>query len=175
NGRKFWQLRAAADDVSVGELLLYGTIGPDDGWGWLFDEISPKQFHEDLQALGDISELRIYINSDGGDVFAGQAIHSMLRRHSARKVVYIDGIAASIASVVAMAGDVVRMPRNAMMMIHNPWTVAVGDAAEFRHLADVLDRVRDGIVAAYERRVNLDRAELLQLLDAETWMTAEEA
>src|SRR5690606_42045865 len=99
------------------------------GWG---DEVTPRQFREDLEALGDIDGLRVYINSPGGDVSAGQAILSTLKRHKARKVVYSDGLAASAASVVAMAGDVIRMPRNAMLMIHNVWTIAIGDASELR-------------------------------------------
>ena len=173
--RKFWDIRAAADEPGVGELLLYGLIGPDSGFAWLFDEVTPKQFKQDLDALGAISELRVFINSEGGDVFAGQAIHSILQRHQAHVTVYVDGLAASIASVVAMAGDTVIMPRNAMMMVHSPWTFGVGNAEEFRKLAETLDQVRESIVAAYESKTGLARAELLGLLDAETWMTAEEA
>lgn len=174
-GRRFWRFQAAADEEAVGELYLYGIIGPDDGLSWLFDEISPKQFKEDLDALGDINVLRLYINSDGGDVFAAQAILSMLRRHQARKEVYIDGLAASAATIVAMAGDVIRIPRNAMMMIHNPWTWAVGEAKDFRHIADVLDQVRESIIAAYDERTGLDRERIAEMMDAETWMTGEEA
>src|SRR5690606_6275695 len=129
---------AAADDEKVGELLLYGPISDFSWWG---DEVTPKQFKEELDALGDIGELRVYINSPGGDVFAGQAILSMLKRHSARKVVYVDGLAASAASIVAMAGDTIRMPRNAMMMIHNAWTITAGNANDLREVADALDRV----------------------------------
>lgn len=171
--RKFWQFRNQA--AGVGELLLYGPIGSDGGLGWLFDEVTPKQFKDDLDALGDIGTLNVYINSDGGDVFAGQAIHSMLRRHPANVIVTVDGLAASIASVIAMAGDVVRMPRNAMMMIHNPLTLTVGDANEHRKMADTLDQVRESIVAAYQDKTDMDHDELIALLDAETWMTAEEA
>lgn len=173
-GRKFWQFRAAAEP-GVGDLLIYGLIGPDDGMGWLFDDVTPKQFKADLDDLGDIHELRVFINSDGGDVFAGQAIHSMLQRHPASVTVYIDGLAASIASVVAMAGDKVIMPRNAMMMVHNPWTIGVGDADKFRKLADTLDQIRESIVAAYEGKTGMKRDELMALLQAETWMTAEDA
>lgn len=174
-GRKFWQMRAAANESGVGELLLYGLIGPDDGMGWLFDEITPKDFAADLEALGEISELRVFINSEGGDVFAGQAIHSMLKRHSAHVTVYVDGLAASIASVVAMAGDRVVMPSNAMMMVHSPWTIAAGNAGEFRKMAETLDQVRESLIAAYQGKTSMDREELLGLLEAETWMTAEEA
>jgi ATP-dependent protease ClpP protease subunit len=176
-GRVFWEFRAAEEESSpkAGELLLYGPIGPDDGMGWLFDEVTPKQFRADLDALGDIEELRVYINSPGGDVFAGQAIHSILTRHPAHVTVYVDGLAASIASIVAMAGDTVVMPRNAMMMVHNPWTIGVGDAREFRKLAETLDQIRESMLAAYEAKTGLERSRLLGQLNAETWMTAEEA
>lgn len=170
--RRFWEFRARADNPKIGELLLYGEISEVSWWG---DEVTPKQFREELEALGDIEELRVYINSPGGDVFAGQAILSMLKRHGARKVVYVDGLAASAASIVAMAGDVVRMPRNAMMMIHNVWTIVAGDANELRDVADALDRITESVVAAYEEKTGLDRDEIKRMMDAETWMTAEEA
>lgn len=174
--KKFWQFRNAVNDPNVGELTIYSTIGSDgDFWSWLFDDVTPKQFKKELDALGDIKELRVYINSDGGDVFAGQAIHSMLKRHKAKVVVYIDGLAASIASVIAMAGDVVRMPRNAMMMIHRAWTIALGNAAEFRKMADDLAKIDESIIAAYEEKSGMDRDRIIQMLDAETWMTAEDA
>lgn len=173
-GRKFWQIRNATEP-GVGDLLIYGPIGTDDGMSWLFDDVTPKQFSEDLNALGAISELRVFINSPGGDVFAGQAIHSILKRHSASITVYVDGLAASIAAVVAMAGDRVIMPRNAMMMIHNPFTFGLGDSEEFRKLADTLDQIRESIVAAFESKTGMDRDELLPLLDAETWLTADDA
>lgn len=170
--RKFWTFQAAADEEKVGELLLYGPISDFSWWG---DEVTPKQFKEELDALGDIDELRVYINSPGGDVFAGQAILSVLKRHSAHKVVYVDGLAASAASVVAMGGDVIRMPRNAMMMIHNAWTITAGNANDLREVADALDRVSETMIAAYAEKTGLDRDEIRALLDAETWMTAEEA
>lgn len=171
-GKRFWQFRAAAGEPKVGELLLYGIIESET---WFGDEVTPKQFREDLDALGEIDVLRVFINSDGGDVFASQAIHSMLKRHPARVDVYIDGLAASAASVVAMAGDVIRMPANAMMMIHSPWTIGIGNANDFRELADVLDQIGESIVTAYEQKTGLERERIRELLEAETWMTAEEA
>ena len=173
-GRKFWKFRAATDQPDTGELLIYGPIAGD-GMGWLFDDVTPKQFKADLDALGDVSELRLFINSPGGDVFAGQAIHSMIQRHPADVTVYVDGLAASIAAVVAMAGDKVIMPRNAMMMVHNPFTFGMGDAEEFRKIADTLDQIRESIFAAYRDKTGMSREDLLPLLDAETWMTAEDA
>lgn len=168
-GSKFWKFKALDDNT--GELTLYGEIANETWWG---DEITPKEFKTDLDALGDINTLNIYINSPGGDVFAGQAIHSMLKRHKAHKNVYIDGLAASIASVVVMAGDTIFMPKNAMMMIHNPWTWGIGNAAEFRKLAEDLDKVRESLIAAYEGRSALTRDEIIEIMDSETWLTADE-
>lgn len=173
--RKFWSFKAVEENPKTGELLLYGPLGPDDGMGWLFDEVTPKQFREELDALGAITALNVFINSPGGDVFAGQAIHSMLTRHPANVTVFVDGLAASIASIVAMAGDTVIMPRNAMMMIHDPWTIGVGNAREFRKLAETLDSIGESMIAAYEDKTGMARDDLMPLLNAETWMTAEEA
>lgn len=170
-GRKFWEFRAAKEQ-DVGELLLYGELSNYTWWG---DEVTPKQFKEDLDALGDISELRVYINSPGGDVFAGQAIYSILKRYQAQVNVYVDGLAASAASLVAMAGDKIIMPHNAMMMIHNPWTFVAGDASFLRQIADDLDKVRESMIAVYEEQTSLEKEKIIALLDAETWMTADEA
>ena len=168
---KFWNFVKNAASPATGELYLYGVIS---GYTWYGDEITPKKFKADLDALGEITQLNIYIDSDGGDVFAGHAIHSMLKRHKAHKTVYIDGYAASIASVVAMAGDEIIMPRNTMMMIHNPWSIAMGNADEFRKMAEDLDKIRESIIAAYEDRTGQDRDKLIQIMNAETWLTAEE-
>ncbi len=172
NNKPFWQFRNAVNEPKTGELLLYGSIS---SVSWWEDDVTPKLFKKDLDALGDISELKIYINSDGGDVFAGQAIHSMLKRHSAHKTVYIDGLAASIASVIAMAGDTIVMPRNAMMMVHNPWTFAWGDSNDFRKMAETLDQIRESIVAAYQDKSGMEPDAIRELCDAETWFTADEA
>lgn len=167
---KFWNFRNIS--AAETELLLYGYIADDAWWG---DEVSPKMFLDDLAKAGDVSQITLRINSYGGSVFAGHAMHSILKSHKARVVVRIDGIAASAASVVAMAGDQIIMPSNAMMMIHNPLTYAVGDADEMRKVADTLDSVRDSIVAAYRDRTGLGEDKLRDLMSAETWMTAAEA
>lgn len=169
--RKFWNFKAQENSNSA-ELLLYGEISDFTWWG---DEVTPKQFREDLDAIGDVSEIKVFINSPGGDVFAGQAILSMLKRHKAKIIVYVDGLAASAASVVAMAGDTIIMPRNAMMMIHKAWTWGIGNADDFRKLADDLDKIGESIINAYEDKTSLDREKITELLSAETWMTAEEA
>ena len=166
---KFWSFKAL--DEKTGELSLYGEISNISWWG---DEVTPQQFKDDLNALGDIDTLNVYINSPGGDVFAGQAIFSILKRHKASVNVFIDGLAASIASVIAMAGDTIVIPRNAMMMVHNPWTVAVGNAAELRESADRLDKVGESVIEAYLSKATLDKKKLVELLDAETWLSAED-
>lgn len=174
----FWQIRAAKNDPRIGELLIYGEIGSDNAFSFFFDEdelVTPKGFRKDLDALGEIDEIKVYINSPGGDTFAGQAIHSVLVRHPAPVTVYVDGIAASAASLVAMAGDRIIMPSNAMLMIHNPFTVIRGNAAEFRKMADTLDSVREAMVGAYKRKSSLKDDEIRSMLDDETWMTADEA
>lgn len=167
---KFWNFKAK--DEKTGELTLYGDISNSTWWG---DEITPQDFKKDLDALGEIANLNIFINSGGGDVFAGQAIHSMLRRHAAYKTVYIDGIAASIASVIAMAGDKIIMPKNAMMMIHKAWTMMAGNADKMRKMADDMDKIDESIVSTYEAKTGLKPDEIIEFMTAEKWMTAEEA
>ncbi|MEY8762484.1 MULTISPECIES: head maturation protease, ClpP-related [Clostridium] len=169
--KKFWKFNAK-ENSDEGELLLYGDISDSTWWG---DEITPKNFKEELDSLGDIKTLNVYINSGGGDVFAGQAIYSMLKRHSATVNVYVDGLAASIASIIAMAGDRVKMPKNAMLMVHNPWSFGMGNANDFRKLADDLDKVRESMISVYEDKTGMEKESIVELMDAETWMTAEEA
>lgn len=167
---KFWNFKAS--DKSSAELFLYGEISDSTWWG---DEVTPKQFKADLDALGDVSEMKIYINSGGGDVFAGQAIHSMLKRHAAKKTIYIDGLAASIASVIAMAGDKVIMPSNAMMMIHDAWTFVAGSASKLRKMADDMDKIDESIISAYVGKTGKESGEIQDMMHAETWMTARDA
>ncbi|CDN41449.1 head maturation protease, ClpP-related [Paenibacillus sp. P22] len=156
-----------------GELMLYGTISQ---YSWWDDEVTPQQFADDLGALGDIDELTVRVNSGGGDVFAGLAIHNMIKRHKATVTAHVDGLAASIASIIIMAADKIVMPRGSMIMIHNPWSsVWGGEASDFRQAADVLDKIRDALIEVYQGRTSLDTEELKTLMDAETWMTATEA
>lgn len=168
---RFWKFINSADEESA-ELLLYGPISETSWWG---DEVTPAQFNSDLAALGEIKTLKVRINSPGGDVFAAAAIHNSLKNHAARVEAYVDGWAASAASVVAMAGDEVIMPATSMMMIHNPASFVFGDARDMRATADVLDKVRDSIIAAYEAKTGKPRAELINLMNSETWMTAKDA
>jgi ATP-dependent Clp protease protease subunit len=168
--KKFWSFKNA--DEGIGELMLYGDISDFSWWG---DEVTPKQFKKDLDDLGDISQLNVYINSSGGDVFAGQAIYTMIRRHKASVTVYVDGLAASIASVIAMAGDKVIMAKGSMMMVHNPWTIAIGNASEFRKIADDMDKITDSVIIPAYERSGQEVDEIKALLDAETWLSDQEA
>ena len=145
--------------------------------GWFSDgsEVTPTSFKADLDALGNITTLNVYMNSPGGDVFAGQTIYSQLNRHKATVNMHIDGLAASIASVIAMAGDTIHMPANVMMMIHHPMSGIWGNAHEMRAMADTLDKVCESIQETYlTRALDMKREDLIALLDAETWLTAQE-
>ncbi|MCS1351154.1 head maturation protease, ClpP-related [Mechercharimyces sp. CAU 1602] len=157
----------------IGELYLYGEIV---SLGWDDSDITAKSFKDDLDVLGEIEELNLYINSPGGSVFEGVAIYNIIKRHKARVSVHIDGLAASIASVIAMAGDAIFMPENSMMMVHNPWTVTWGNANEIRKVADDLDRMRESIMQSYLAKTGekLVKEQLTALLDEETWLTAQE-
>lgn len=168
--KKFWNFRNSTEKSA--ELLLYGVISDTSWWD---DEVTPKQFAEDLKALGDIDELTVRINSPGGDVFAGQTIYSLIKAHKAKVTVCVDGLAASIASVIAMSGDTVIMPKNAMLMIHNPWAWAYGNANDFRKMADDLDKIRESLIAVYQDKTGMEREKIIEMLDAETWLTAAEA
>lgn len=171
--KKFWEIKAAKNDANTGEIYIYSEISSTQFWG---DEVTAQTFKADLDELGDVSTLNIYINSPGGSVFEGNSIYNIIKRHIAHVNVYVDGLAASIASVIAMSGDAIFMPANAMMMIHNPWTLAQGNADELRKQADDMDRIRESLIEAYLGKAGekLDRDRLIALLDAETWLTAQE-
>jgi len=151
------------------KIYLYGTIGY---------EIDAEFIRLALDSAEEDIELRI--NSGGGDVFEGQAIYSLLESWKSTTggnvIVYIDGLAASVASVIAMAGSEIRMSSNALMMIHNPWTPsATGGSNDLRDLANVLDKIRDTIVTVYETKSGMDRDTISLMMDEETWFSAEEA
>ncbi|KIJ86820.1 serine protease [Staphylococcus saprophyticus] len=138
--------------------------------------ISPQTIKDQLNAMGDVDEVVVNINSNGGDVFSGVAIYNMLRRQDAHITVNIDGLAASIASVIAMAGDTVNMPGNAMLMVHNAWTEIAGDSNAFKKQADSLERINSVVFNSYvDKSPEIDHALLQQYMDDETWFTAKEA
>ncbi len=176
---EFWEFRAQANKKSA-ELLLYGRVASEKPWWCPEGEdnyILAKQFAKDLKALGDIDNLDIYLNSPGGDVFAGQAISSVLQRHKSYKTCYIDGLAASIAVNIVQVCDKRVIPKNAMMMVHQPWQTVFGgyNALELRKMADGLDRIAESTIALFLDKTALTREEIVTLMDDETWMTAEEA
>ncbi len=140
-------------------------------------DTSAAGFRNTLKSLGDVKSINLHINSPGGSVFEGIAIYNMLKQNSARINVYIDGLAASIASVIAMSGDAIFMPSNSMMMVHNPWVMAIGNASELRKQADDLDQITKSSVQTYLAKAGdkLDEKTLTQLMDDETWLTAQEA
>lgn len=153
-----------------GEIYVYEDIG--EGW---FGGISAKSFSEALRDLGKVDALDIYVNSCGGSVFDGIAIYNQIKRFSGEKVVHIDGIAASIASVIAMAGDEIVIAANGTVMIHDPWGMAVGTAEEMRKAADSLDLTRQTILDTYIARTKGDSKKISAWMDAETWMNADQA
>lgn len=153
-----------------GEIYLYDIIGS----SW-FGGISAKQFSADLKALGSVSTIDVRINSDGGDVFEGRTMYTLLAEHKARVVVHVDGLAASIASLIAMAGNEIRMADGSFMMLHNPWGVTIGDAADHRVRAELLDTIAATMRQTYAVRSKKDEGDVKKWMDAETWFTASEA
>ncbi|WP_442959863.1 ClpP-like prohead protease/major capsid protein fusion protein [Providencia sp. PROV196] len=162
---KSWFQMKATSETSA-DIYIHDEIGM---WG-----VSAKRFTEDLISLGNISHINLHIHSPGGEVFEGIAIYNQLKNHNATITVYIDGLAASMASVIAMVGDEVKMPKNAMMMIHKPWGVSWGDANDMRDYADLLDKVENVLIPAYMEKTGKTKEEIEAMLGEETWLTAEE-
>ena len=167
--RKFWNWMR--DEDSGGRvLMLNGEISDET---WYGDEVTPGLFRSELNdGEGDVT---IWINSPGGDCFAAAQIYSMLMDYKGKVNVRIDSLAASAASVIAMAGDTVEMSPVGMMMIHNPSTISIGDSAEMQKAIDRLGEVKESIINAYELKTGLSRNKLSKLMDAETWFNAKKA
>ena len=166
--RKFWNWVRDSDEERT--LYLNGVISEETWWG---DEVTPKIFKDELLAgTGDIT---VWINSPGGDVFAAAQIYNMLMEYTGKVNVKIDGLAASAASVIAMAGGGVYMSPVSMLMIHNPSTIAIGDSEEMLRAKALLDEVKESIINAYELKTGLSRTKLSHLVDAESWMNANKA
>lgn len=158
------------EETKERELVIDGTIADE---SWFDDDISPKQFRDELdRGTGDIT---VWINSPGGDCIAASQIYTMLIEYNGKVTVKIDGIAASAASVIAMAGDKVIMSPTAMMMIHNPMTLAMGDHNEMQKAIEVLEEVKESIINAYEQKTGMQRAKIARLMEEETWMNAKKA
>lgn len=177
--KPMWEIRQSANAGTL-DIYIYGDV-EGDSYDWWTDEViesetSANHFRDELAKYPNATQINIYINSYGGSVFEGTAIYNQLRRHPAHKTVYIDGFACSVASVIAMAGDEIVMPRNALMMIHNMWMSAVGNAAELRKAADDLDVINAAGRGAYLAKAGdkLPEEKLVEMMDAETWLTAED-
>ena len=166
----FWTYRNEGED---GVLQIDGVLQVEEDW-WDGGAVIARNIRRHIERSKDVT---VYINSPGGDVMAGAEIYTALREHSEQGkgsvTVKVSGIAASAASVIAMAGDVVLMSPVAYMMIHNPWTMIAGNAADLRKQADVLDVIAEGLIAAYERRTGKTRDEIMDLLAGETYMSAQ--
>lgn len=172
--RRWFEVKAAKAEEPA-EVFIYDEIGR----GFFGGGVSAEGFIDELKKLnlkaGD--ELMVRINSPGGNLFDGTTMYNYLRTLKAKVTVRVDGVAASAASIVAMAGDRIEMPENSFLFIHNPWMFAAGDAAAMRKAAEDLDQLREGAVATYLRRTDgkLTRVELIKMLDSETWLTAEQS
>ena len=167
---KFWNL-VKNDEEKTAELILYGSIGSDEYW----DDISDKVFKQDIENLGDVENITLHINSPGGSVFSAVAIANTLKNHKAKVTANIDGLAASAATIITSACDTVRMPKNALFMIHNPITFAYGNNQEMQKTVQMLDKVKNSIIETYLNKTKTDKETLSELMDNETWMNAEEA
>lgn len=166
---KWYEFKSKAADVA--EIWIYDYIGQD---FWTGGGVTAKNFQKELAGV-KASQIDLHINSPGGDVFDGITIYNLLKQHPANVTTYIDGLAASIASVIALAGNQIYMAENALFMIHNPWGMSMGDASDMRKMADNLDKVRDSISISYTSKTGKPAEEITALMDAETWMDAEEA
>ena len=175
--KKFWKWKnrmvtdqASQETLTERTLFLNGTIAEE---SWFDDDVTPKLFRDELNAgTGDIT---VWINSPGGDCVAAAQIYNMLMDYKGNVTIKIDGIAASAASVIAMAGTKVQVSPVSMMMIHNPATVAFGDTAEMEKAIAMLSEVKESIINAYEIKTGMSRVKLAHLMDAETWMDANKA
>ena len=168
--KRFWEWKNQADEGSERVLELYGTIAET---SWFDDDVTPQMFHDELFAgKGPVT---VWLNSPGGDCIAASQIYTMLMDYQDDVTIKIDGIAASAASVIAMAGTKVLMAPTALMMIHNPMTMAYGNQADMEKAIEMLDEVKESIMNAYEIKTSLSRAKLSHLMDSETWMNANKA
>lgn len=163
--------KVVARGADAAEIYLYGVIGGD----WFGEGVTAKQVADDLKALGKVKNIDVRINSEGGSVFEGKAIYSLLNSHGANIAVHVDGLAASAASFIAMVGRSITMAEGAFMMIHDAWGVQVGTAADMRRYADLLETVNETIIDVYAARTKQEKSAIRKWMAAETWFTAEEA
>ncbi len=168
------RLKINAKGPTKAEIILYGGIGQD--WWGDGSMISAKAFSDELKNLDkSVTEIDVRMNSGGGDVFDGLTIYNRLKQHSAKVTVYIDGLAASIASIIALAGDEIIIGEGALYMVHLPWTFAMGNRMELDNTVSRLMDVEEQMISIYSKKSGLDRAEVKALMEAETWLDADQA
>lgn len=167
---KWFNVKKKDDDT--GEVYIYGEIVDEK---WFSTDVTPTDFIEELKNLGDIDYIDLYVNSYGGNVYAGIAIYNILKRHKAVITAHVDGIAASIASVVIQSADEIRIPKTAMIMVHKPWSIAIGDADEMKKVSEILDQIQVNIEEAFLERGKVNEKKLKDFINNETWFTGEEA
>ncbi|MEK4024474.1 head maturation protease, ClpP-related [Sporosarcina sp. FSL W7-1283] len=171
---KFWDMKMSATDNKSADIFIYGEITK---YAWEeYGEVSSISFKNELDELGDVAQINLYINSPGGSVFETMAIIAMLERHPADIISHIDGLAASCASVLPMISKQVIMPANALMMIHHAWTYASGNAAVLRKIADEIERISQSMCQYYLERAGdkLSADQLNEMLKEDTWLTAQQ-
>lgn len=166
----YFKMKTTSKEVA--DISIDGEIVSD---SWLESDTSASDFRDSLKSLGDVKTINLSINSPGGSVFDGIAIYNMLKSNPAQVNVIVQGLAGSIASVIAMAGDKLIMNSGSMLMIHNPFTMTMGNAKEMRAMADTLDQIAESSVDIYNSKTGLDKDTIRSVMDAETWLTADEA
>lgn len=171
--KKFWECKQSANQNEA-DVFIFGEIV---SFKWDDTDTTAASFQKDLKELGEVNQINLHINSPGGSVFEGIAIGNMLKQHKARVVAHVDALAASIASVIVASCDEVIMPENSMLMIHNPWTISMGNAKELRKQADDLEKIAESSVVTYLAKAGekLTEEKIKQIMDDETWMSAQEA
>lgn len=171
--KKFWEVKQSANKEEA-DIYIFGEIV---SYKWNDTDTTAASFQKDLKELGEVNQINLHINSPGGSVFEGIAIGNMLKQHKAHVTAHVDALAASIASVIVASCDKVVMPENSMLMIHNPWTFSMGNAKELRKQADDLDKIAESSVVTYLSKASdkLSEEKIKQIMDEETWLSAEEA
>jgi len=167
--RQFWNW-TKNEEAGTEELRIDGYIAEQ---SWFADDVTPRQFKEQLASRG--GDLTVWINSGGGECFAAAQIYNLLKEHPGKITVKIDALAASAASVIAMAGDTVLISPVALVMVHNPATELFGEVADLERGIEMLGEIKESIVTAYELKTGLSRAKIAKMMDAETWMNAKAA
>lgn len=171
--KKFWEVKQSANKEEA-DIFIYGEIV---SYKWDDTDTTAASFQKDLKELGEVNQINLHINSPGGSVFEGIAIGNMLKQNRAKVIAHVDALAASIASVIVASCDQVIMPENSMLMIHNPWTISMGNAKELRKQADDLDKIAESSIVTYLSKAgeNLSEEKIKQIMDEETWLSANEA